>query len=185
MSCGVSDVAVGRRLSSAELSVSLSARRSACCVSVLSLLCLTAIRQVCCLREQACTCHLSASFSRISRLGVNLRLARAQTRTISPHNFISHLIFFAPKEVSRVRLDVHDALVLVCVRAQALQRFAGYEEMELRSVTAGPAGIGGLNGWLSLRETHTSFPLCTCVREQVPDLSQARGEEYRFGLLSR
>lgn len=55
----VSDVTVGQQLSSAMLSVSLSVCRSVCCLlCVVSTLCLTAIRQVCCLRDgvNVCVC---------------------------------------------------------------------------------------------------------------------------------
>lgn len=62
----------------------------------------------------------------------------------------------------------------------------GCKKIDLGSVTAGPAGIRGLNGCLSQRNTHTLSLTCThTYRSQTPSPSWTRSEEYRFRLLSR
>ena len=65
--------------------------------------------------------------------------------------------------------------------------FVRCKKIDLGSVMAGPAGIRGLNGCLSQRNTHflPHAPTHTGNGSQTPSPSWTRSLEYRFRLLSR
>lgn len=164
----------GQKLSSALLSVSLSVCRSVCCLfCVVSTL--FDCYQTSVLFESVCMyfffgggrcVHLScvSVFLRSQASNGNSRLgthAHTHTNHFTQNFSISDLIVLCPKDYVCMVAHIRD-LVCVCVCVSVHEHTPLHvfsvclcKKIDLGSVTVEPAGIRGLNGCLSQRNTHT------------------------------